>query len=134
MNTDNSRECTLADYASLSGILLCVLLMCFSIILLANGAKQRATVFAPTASFSPPTVESGRPEIYPALTPSQPLSEAPNPVATIDQTGGETQKLALLGMEKSKNIQENPGRTARVREANFRKSRANLYKRSGSYR
>jgi hypothetical protein len=134
MNTDRSRECTLADYASLSGILLWVLLMCFCIILLANGAKQRARIFAPTASSSPPTVESGRSEIDPALTPSQSLSEAPAPPATSDQTGGEAQKLALLGMEGSKSIQENPGRTARVREVSFRKSRANSYKRSGSER
>jgi hypothetical protein len=53
MNTnlaiENSRESTLADYASLSVILISVLLMCFSIVLLANGTKRSARILAPAA-------------------------------------------------------------------------------------
>ena len=46
---ENSRESSLADYASLSVILISVLLMCFSIVLLANEAKRSATILAPAA-------------------------------------------------------------------------------------
>src|ERR1700680_3507816 len=133
MNRDNSQERTLADYAWLSGILLLVFLMCFSIILLANGAKQRARILGPTASSSSTFGESGRSDIVPTLTPSESLSKAPTPLAMPYQTGDEAQKLALPGMEKAETTRENPGHFAGAREVTLRKSRPNHYRRSGPY-
>jgi hypothetical protein len=136
MNRDNSQERTLADYAWLSGILLLVFLMCFSIILLANGAKQRARILGPTASTASSSStfgESGRSDFIPTLTPSESLSKAPAPLAMPDQTGDEAQKLALPGMEKAETTRENPGHFAGVREVTLRKSRPNHYRRSGSH-
>jgi hypothetical protein len=123
---ENSRESSLADYASLSVILILALLMCFSIVLLANEAKRSATILAPAAfseSSAAKTSRAARPE---ALGEAM-AAPSSSPIV---ETG---RRIALPDMERAKTIRETPGHLARVREVNLRKSTANLYKRSGSF-
>ena len=125
---ENSRESSLADYASLSVILISVLLMCFSIVLLANETKRSATILAPAAfseSSAAKTSRAAQPEALGeamAAPSSSPIVEA-------------GRKIALPDVQRAKTIRETPtpGHLARVREVNLRKSTANLYKRSGSF-
>jgi hypothetical protein len=125
---ENSRESTLADYASLSVILISVLLMCFSIILLANAAKRSARILAP-AAFSEGSAAKTSRAAQPDAIGEAMAAPSSSPIVETER------RIALPDMERAKTIRETPtpGHLARVRRVNLRKSSATLYKGSGSF-
>lgn len=144
---ERPRNNALSDYAPLSGILIFAALMCFCIILLANGVKRSGAILAQTAfrkvPVAAPQAESfgeapapsssaiaqrGRLHIAPALVSSQSSGEAS---VTPDQ-GDSERMLALSDRQRTKSIREGSRRFAKVREVDLRKSTANLYRISGS--
>jgi hypothetical protein len=123
---ENSQASSLADYASLSVILISVLLMCFSIVLLASEAKRSATILAPAAFSEDSAAKTSRAAQPEALGEAM-AAPSSSPIV---ETG---RRIALPDMERAKTIRETPGHLASAREVNLRKSTANLYKRSGSF-
>src|SRR5580704_18944087 len=105
---ENSRESSSVDYASLSVILISLLLMCFSIVLLANEAKRSATMLAP-AAFS----EGSAAKTFRAAQPNAIGEAMAAPSSSpIVETG---RRIALPDMERAKN---HPGNSWAPRHSN----------------
>ena len=153
---ESSRINGTPDYVPLSGILIFVALMCFCIVLLANGAKRSVAILEQTAvskasdatarlplppnapgeaqvSSASAITQPGRHYIALISASNQSSGEASSQLTIPDQSGEPMEKLATSNLERTKAIREHRAHFQMMWRVNYRRSTANLSGRSGSF-